>query len=185
MTYLTVYEHDDIDYSAFNMVFMLPEGLRVNQVKSGRDYVDDIKLSERAWADHTISCNIVDGTMLKIACFNPETSHTFYDTDAEGSPMDELFTVGLIADNGMQPGEYTIELTDIKFVMSDGNACIPTDMPVYGILIVQDPGVNGIRDIEAESLEEGDCFNLQGVKVNPKDCSGQILIHNGIKIRVK
>lgn len=184
VTYLTVYQHDEIDYSAFNMYFVLPEGLRVNKIKMGRDYIDDITLSERASYTHSIACNIVDGTQLKIFCDSNDNSD-LYNTDENSNPLDELFTVGLVAAENMQPGEYPIYLTDIKFAMNDGNACIPSDMPVYGTLKVVSPISEGINNVGEDAQNDGAYFNLQGIKVNVERCKDQILIHNGKKIHLK
>lgn len=183
VTYLTVYEHDNIDYSAFNMYFVLPEGLRVNQVRQGRDMVDDIKLSARAASTHSIACNIVDGTMLKIFC-DSSNNDNFYPDDEEGNPVDELFTVGLIADEGMTPCVYDIYLTDILFVIADGNACVPVNDPIYGTLTVKGTPV-GVDTIDAEEADEAVYYNLQGQRVDPSKCRGQILVTGGKKVLVK
>lgn len=183
VTYLTVYENDNINYSAFNMYFVLPEGLRVNQVRQGREMVDDIVLSGRAASTHSIACNIVDGTMLKIFC-DSSNNDNFYPDDENGNPMDELFTVGLIADEGMTPGTYEIYLTDILFVISDGNACVPANDPIYGTLTVNG-SQTGIDSINAEEAGDEVYYNLQGQKVDPTKCRGQILVTKGKKVLIK
>jgi len=182
VTYLTVYENDVINYSAFNMYFVLPEGLRVNQIKQGRETVDDIKLSGRAASTHSIACNIVDGTMLKIFC-DSSNNDDFYPDDEDGSPMDELFTVGLIASPEMTPGSYDIYLTDILFVIADGNACVPVNDPIHGTLTVTVP--TSIQYIETTEPAGGKYYNLQGLPVDPSLCKGEILINNGKRVLMK
>lgn len=185
VSYITVYENDVVNYSAFNMYFVLPEGLRVNQIKQGRETVDDIKLSGRAASTHSIACNIVDGTMLKIFC-DSSNNDDFYPDDEDGNPLDELFTVGLIASEDMKPGTYEIYLTDILFVLADGNACVPSNDPIYGTLTVlgENPDT-GIESVDLSSDDNTPYFNLQGIEVNPEVNRGEILIHNGKKIIVK
>jgi len=182
VTYLTVYENDVINYSAFNMYFVLPEGLRVNQIKQGRETVDDIKLSGRAASTHSIACNIVDGTMLKIFC-DSSNNDDFYPDDEDGNPMDELFTVGLIASPDMAPGTYDIYLTDILFVIADGNACVPVNDPIYGKLTVNVS--TAIQEVEAAEPSDDRYYNVQGLEVDPKLCKGEILINNGKKVLIK
>ncbi len=182
VTYLTVYENDVINYSAFNMYFVLPEGLRVNQIKQGRETVDDIKLSGRAASTHSIACNIVDGTMLKIFC-DSSNNDDFYPDDEDGNPLDELFIVGLIASPEMSTGSYDIYLTDILFVIADGNACVPVNDPIHGTLTVMGP--TSIEDIGTTEPSEGKYYNLQGLPVDPALCKGEILISNGKKVLIK
>lgn len=183
VAYLKVYENDNLDYSAFNMTFIIPKGLRVNRIKQGRETVDDIFLSERASSTHSIACNILpDGTTLKVIADSSKNDDLFHD-DEDGNPLDELFTIGLVADDTLKPGEYPIEMTGIKFVLTTGDASVPANDHVYGTLTVT--GVEtGVEQISAESLE-GKCYDIHGRLIPGKPERGSIAIFNGKKILVK
>lgn len=116
MTRLTVYENDaERDYTAFNMSIHLPEGISVAKVKKGRDYVNSIDLSVRAAETHTISCSMLEGTLLKVISSSTQNDN-FYPDDEDGNLMDELFTVDLIADPSMMNGTYTVTTDGVVFV---------------------------------------------------------------------
>lgn len=184
VNYITVYENDgDLAYSAFNMHFVLPEGLHVAQKKEGRDMVDDIVLSDRASSTHAISCNMPDATTLKIISTSSKNDD-LYNDDVDGKPLDKLFTVGLIADPSLAAGTYDIYLDGIKFVFKTGDACVPANEPVYGKMTVSNP-TSAIDEISADELDPEDCFDLLGRKVNPKNVHGKIVVSKGRKVLVK
>lgn len=183
VNYITVYQHDEGDpYSAFNMHFVFPVGLRVNKVRSGRDMVDDIKFSERASATHAISCNMPDATTLKIIG-DSSMNDDLYSDDAEGKPLDKLFTVGMIADPSLAEGEYDVYLDGIKFVYKTGDACVPVNEPIYGKMTVN--ATSGIDEISADELDANDCFDLMGQKVDPKKAHNMIVVTKGRKVYVR
>lgn len=183
VAYLKVYENDGLDYSAFNMTFIIPKGLRVNRVKQGRETVNDIFLSERAASTHSIACNILpDGTTLKVIGDSSMNDDLYHD-DEDGNPLDLLYTIGLVADDTLQPGEYTIEMTGIKFVLKTGDASVPADDHVYATLTVTGVGT-GIEELPAASVE-GKCHDLQGRPVQGRPEPGSIVVCNGRKILVK
>lgn len=186
VNYIKVFEHDNIDYTAFNMVFVFPEGLRINKVKQGREMVDDIFLTERASDSHNIMCKMQDdGKTLKIIA-NSMQNQELYPDDESGNPLDELFTVGLIADADMLSGTYEVYLTDIKFVLKNVDACVPKDDKIYGTMVVESQNVTQIDIIETDWTEiVGDCYDLQGRKVNPQKCIGSIVLYNGKKVMLK
>lgn len=184
VNYIKVYENDgDNVYSAFNMHFVLPEGIRVNKVKQGRDEVNDIALSERASSSHAISCNMPNATTLKIICTS-SMNDNLYNTDNNDEPLDLLFTIGLIAGPELAAGEYEISLDGIKFVFKNADASVPADEPIYGKMVVKSE-TSGIESIEADAYRDGDCYDLQGRKVNPSNVHGTIVISNGSKVLVK
>ena len=124
VTRLYVYENDVVNYAAFNLNLIVPEGISIAQVKSGRNMVNDIRLTERL-ADHTISCNMIeDGRTIKVIATSPSNSD-FYPDDVDGNVMDSIFSIGLIADPSMFNGEYEITIEACKFVLADGNANSP------------------------------------------------------------
>ncbi len=186
VNYIKVYQHDDddLDYSAFNMEFILPEGFTLNQVKEGRREVNDIKLSERADVTHSISCNIVDGVDLRIIADSSENADLYKD-DESGQPLDELFTVGLVGDpEKLIEWTYTIELKGILFVQKNADAVKPADDPVYYTVHVSNP-VTGIEEVEADALDPDQCYDLAGRKVDPRAVHGVVVICNGVKYLIR
>lgn len=111
----------NINYIAFNMTLTVPKGVHINQVKSGRNYVNDIKLTERGeTGTHTIACNMPDETTVRIICTS-SLNDELYPDDAEGNLMDELFEIGFVADATTFNGIYSVEMTGCKFVQNDEN----------------------------------------------------------------
>ncbi len=129
VTYLTIYQLDpNVDYVAFNMTLTVPKGTKINQVKQGRDKVNDIFLSARATTTHSISCNMADERTLKIACVS-SLNQPLYPDDGEGTdPYAPLFTIGLLADPSTINGTYAVEMTGCRFVKEDGNSYSATDL---------------------------------------------------------
>lgn len=189
VNYITVYEHDDrgIDYSAFNMEFTFPEGLSVNQVRQGRNMVDDIFMSARASATHSISCNMRYGYNLRIIATSSMNDNLFPD-DEDGNPMDELFTVGLIADPSLAAGTYEVPFFGIKFVIKNGDACIPEGEPfVYPMEVVNDV-VTGIENVivgTTGEIDPEDCFDLMGRRVDPSKVHNVFVVTKGRKVYIK
>ena len=130
VTYLTVSEKDpNVNYIAYNMTITLPKGFKVNQVKQGREYVNDITLSERATSTHQIDCNMPEEGMLKVICTST-SNYEMYPDDAEGNIIYPIFTVGLVADPSTINGTYDVEMTGVRFVryLEDGNTLAAVDL---------------------------------------------------------
>lgn len=129
VTKLTVYEYDkNVDYIAFNMVITVPEGVKVNKIKSGRETVNDIELSVRATTTHSIACNMPDdGNAIKIIATSTQNL-PLYSDDEDGNICEPLFTIGLIADNTAYNGEYQIELTGCRFVYKKDDEYLYKDL---------------------------------------------------------
>lgn len=184
VAYLKVYENDNIDYTAFNMTFHVPAGLKIHQVKAGRETVNDITLSGRAAATHSISCALwEDGTTLRVISTSTQNDN-FYPDDEDGNPLDLIYTIGLVADPTMPSGTYPIEMTGIKFVIKNGDACVPVDDHVYGEVTVENDNIStGISEIEATAVD-GPCYDLSGRRVtNPQP--GTIVVFRGHKVMVR
>lgn len=186
--YIKVYEHDDddIDYTAFNMEFVLPEGFRINQVKEGRSMVNDIHLSDRAFATHSISCSLKDGYDLRIISTSSQND-LFYKDDEDGNPLDELFTIGLVAEPSLGTGKYTASMEGIKFCLKNADARIPAAAPVEYTLNVVNPddtqtslAETGLDDSGSEHY-----YDLQGRMINASQAHGNIVVSKGKKIIVK
>lgn len=124
-THLTISEKDVVNYTAFNMTIVVPEGVSIAHVKSGRLYVSDIQINpDRDSGGHTISCNMPDKTTIKIIAYSSDL-YEFYPDDIEGNPVDELFTIGLVAAPTMLNGDYDIRIVDCKFTLAEGESSIP------------------------------------------------------------
>jgi len=187
VNYIKVYQHDDddLDYTAFNMEFLLPEGFKVNLIKQGRDMVKDIFLTDRAHSTHSIACNIVDGIDLRIIADSSENA-LFYKDDVDGNPLDHLFTIGLIANESIESGEYEIKHFGIKFSHRNADARIPALDPNFYTVKIENPSKPaGIAEIDAEELDPDDCYDLQGRKVDPRKARGTIVVSHYRKYYVK
>lgn len=184
VAYLNVYENDIIDYTAFNMTFQVPVGLRIHQIKSGREMVNDIKLSGRAAGTHTISCALWDdGTTLRVISTSTQNDN-FYPDDEDGNPLDLLYSIGLVADTTMPSGTYPIDMTGIKFVINNGDACIPVGDHVTGeVTVVNENLPTGINEIAIDTID-GTCYDMMGRRV-VSPTPGTIVIYNGKKVMVR
>lgn len=122
VTYLTIFQTDAEDeYWNFEVHINLPAGIHIAQRKEGRKMVDDVTLNPDRFEGmpHTIGVNMPDATSFVAICTNMSSKDTYYNDDAEGNIVEELFTVGLIADEGMTNGKYDIEISTAKFVRPD------------------------------------------------------------------
>lgn len=184
VTTLTIYENDVQDYTAFNMALVVPEGIRIAKVKRGRDYVDDISLTERASSTHSIACNMLaDGRTIKIIS-DSSMLDDFYHDDEAGDQVDALFTIGLIADKEMESGSYPVELWDVKFVLSTADASVPASLPVTGVFTVRG-SQSSEESVTIESdKDSGNNYDLLGRKA-PDSPEPGIYIRNGEKFIVK
>ena len=151
VTRLYVMENDVVDYTAFSLSLIVPKGVTIAKVKSGRNTVNDIRLTERL-NDHTISCNMLsDGRTIKIISSSPSNSN-FYPDDVDGNVMDSIFSIGLVADPAMVNGNYTIEIKDCKFVLQDATASQPQEAVTASMKVTG--GVEGLS-INYEMSEVG------------------------------
>ncbi len=177
---LTVYENDIINYSSFNMVITVPEGITIAKVKQGRETVDDIFLTERAAASHTIACNMLDdGRTIKIISYSIQLDE-FYPDDVNGEPLDALFTLGLVASPEMVEGEYECTISDVKFVETSTDASILPNEPLTFTLTVAGGKTNAIEDVTSEKINESPAFDLQGRRVRA-NANPRIIISAGQK----
>lgn len=186
VNYIKVYEHDDqgLVYTSFNMELILPEGFRVNKVKEGRNEVDDIHLTDRADASHTIACNLLDGVDLRIIAISLVNAN-FYQDDVDGNPLDHLFTVGLIAEPTLASGDYTLDITGVKFSMNNGDATVPVPETVQVPFTVV--SITSIEELEADQIEaDKEYYDLQGHRVNPAVLpKGTVIVSYGKKFIVR
>lgn len=186
VNYIKIFQHDDddLDYTAFNLEIILPEGFSLNKVRQGRDWVNDIKYSDRATSTHVLTCGIVDGVDLRIIGDSNENADLYKD-DIDGNPLDYLFEVGLLGSPEIKTGSYTAQLKGIKFVHSNADARIPEEDPVDYTINIVSSGDTGISDVNADSQKAVDCFDLLGRRVYPTKSKGIVIDSTGNKSYTK
>lgn len=186
VNYLKVYQHDDddLEYTAFNMEIILPEGFKLNMVRKGRDTVEDIEYSDRATSTHSIACNIVGGVDLKVIGTSSQNAD-FYKDDIDGNPLDLLFTVGLIAQPSISTGEYQVELKGVKFSHSDATARVPATEPQYFTMYVRNPTTTDIEEIDVDQIDPSDCYDILGRKIDVTKVHNEVVVSKGRKYLVR
>lgn len=151
VTYLTVYQTDfdavsgtHRTYMDWQMVLNVPKGVTVNQKKvlQGRDsvLVNDLTLNEIRYGGISaqLNSNMADSTSIRIITSNQGTT-PYYPDDTNGNMVEELFTIGLVADSAMEYGKYEISLTEVKFVqLGDKTGAKPTETPVATLIVKGD-----------------------------------------------
>lgn len=163
ITKLTVYESDVRNYSAFNMVITVPEGISIAQVQQGREWVNDIFLTERAASTHSIACNMLDDNKtIKIISYSHQLDE-YHSDNMNGEPMDALFTIGLIASPDMSVGTYSCEISNVKFVETNSDASILVEEPVIFTLTVD--LVNSLDDVCSPDNSYEELFDIQGRRI--------------------
>ena len=156
VTYLKLYENDgDQQYTSFNMSLIVPKGIHVNKVKQSRNTVNDISLSERATTTHSISCNMPSDTLLKVACTSSE-NQDLYNDDEEGNPLDEVWTIGLIAEPTMVNGDYVVTMPadGLVFNMRQGDTYVSSRIKedVTSVFTITEGIISSIRTIPSSSV---------------------------------
>lgn len=184
VTYLKLYENDgDQTYTSFNMSLIVPKGIHVNKVKQGRNTVDDLFLSERATTTHSIACNMPSETLLKIACTS-NLNQDLYNDDEDGNPLDEVWTIGLVADPTMENGDYVVTMPadGLVFNMQQDNTYVSSRIKedVTCIFTITGGVVSSVRNVESMSSDNG-IYDLNGRKLSTPSGKG-VFIENGKKV---
>lgn len=184
VTYLKLYENDgDQGYTSFNMSLYVPKGIHVNKVKQGRDMVDDIFLSERATTTHTIACNMPSETLLKVACIS-SMNQDLYNDDEEGNPLDEVWTIGLVADPTMANGDYivTMPADGLIFNMKQGDTYVSSRIKedVKCVFTITGGTITSIKTLPVEGGKDA-LYDLNGRKMDTPVSKG-VYIENGKKV---
>lgn len=183
ITKMYVCETNNVNYSAFNMAFIVPEGIKVAMVKKGRVEVEDCELTARS-ADHSITCGQPNPTTIKVISYSP-TLQDYYPDDEDGTPMDELFYIGLIAEPTMSPGEYQVEILDVKFVLESADAHILPSEPLYTTFTVENDNTTGIEEVNITETETTDkWYDLSGRSIDRPTSAGFYIL-NGRKVAVR
>ena len=175
---LTVYQKDVVDYTAFNMAIVVPEGVRVAKVKQGREEVDDIHLTDRATSSHNITCGMPDENTIKIISSSASLSN-YYPTTEDGVDPYALFTIGLTASPTLAPGDYHIELCDVKFVLESADAFVLPEEPLSFPLTIEGD-YTGISTVVEDDSGSG-MYDLLGRPIKEEPAKG-LYIKNGRKV---
>lgn len=188
VTYLKLYENDgEQGYTSFNMSLIVPKGISVNKVKQGRETVDDILLSERATTTHTIACNMPSETLLKVACIST-LNQDLYNDDEEGNPLDELWTIGLLADPTMENGDYVVTMPadGLIFNMKDGDNYVSSRISedVTCVFTIEGGVLTAIKQVTVDAEDASAIYDLQGRKLTNPVGSGVYII-DGKKVAIK
>ena len=155
-TTLTVYQTDPTDdqYVAFQMKIHVPKGIHIAQKKQGRVTVDDLMLNAERFEGlgHSLSGNMSDEKTIVLSCVDMG-NNPFYPDDADGNTVEELFTIGLVADSTMINGSYTISLSGVDFIHSDGSFNSPEEEVSFNLTVTggQEPVETPISYILSES----------------------------------
>lgn len=184
VSYLKLYENDgDQGYVSFNMSLILPKGIHINKVKQGRDYVNDISLSERGTTTHVISCNMPSDTLLKVIAIS-SMNQELYNDDENGNPLDEVWTIGLTADNSMENGDYivTMPADGLIFNMRQNGTYVSSRIKedVTCVFTITDGTITAVKQVKADK-ETGDLYDLSGRRIN-KPLNHGIYINGGKKV---
>ncbi len=181
VNYIKVYQKNSENqaFTAFNMNFILPEGFHINQLMNDNIMVNDIFLSNRATQTHSVSCNLLNGVDLRIIGDSKDNDNltTF---DRNGNHLDELLTIGIIADNSIKSGVYDIRLCGIKFCKKNGDACVPEEgEKVYSVVVKDENILDEIKEITLDELDINECYDISGKKVDPRSVHNIIIIYKG------
>ena len=159
VNYLTVCQTDItgtdyVLYSNFQMQLNVPEGITLAQKKVGRNMVNDVNLNADRFdgVGATLESNQPSKTAIKLALAN-NTSNTYYQDDADGNIVEELFTIGLIADPTMKNGTIEITMSDVKFILLDASANVPSEQVKTSVTITG--GTSDGTDIPFTMSEAG------------------------------
>lgn len=162
------------------MSIMVPEGISINKVKSGREYVDDIKLSDRGTSSHNIACNMYSPTELRVACTSNKLEN-LYNDDADGNPLDLVWTIGLVASPEMVNGDYEVVLTKdgLVFNMEQDGTYVSSKIKEDVKCTFTITEATGVKQVSSEK-KDGEIYDLGGRKVKSMPERG-LIITNGKK----
>ena len=145
--------------------------------------VDDIFLSERATTTHTIACNMPSETLLKVACTS-SMNQDLYNDDEEGNPLDEVWTIGLVADPTMANGDYivTMPADGLIFNMKQGDTYVSSRIKedVKCVFTITGGTITSIKTLPVEGGKDA-LYDLNGRKMD-KPVSKGVYIENGKKV---
>lgn len=183
VAYLKLYENDGNQaYTSFNMSLVVPKGIHVHKVKQGRNMVDDLFLSERATTTHTIACNMPSDTLLKVACTS-SMNQDLYTDDEDGNLLDELWTIGLVADPTMVNGDYVVTMPakGLIFNMKQGDTYVSSRIKedVKCIFTIVGGAITSVKKCETDGSPDV-FYDLGGRKLD-KPLGRGVYIVNGKK----
>lgn len=171
------------EFTAFQFVIEVPEGIKINKVKSGRQTIDDLTLDPARFEglNHTINANlVVEGgqSLIKIACTSGNNSN-FYNDDEDGNQITHLFDLGIVADASMTEGDYTLKFraNECKVISTDKTKTVAFPEYTSKLTIGAPTGINGL---EAENGAEVVAYDMAGRRVNA--AAKGVKVINGKKV---
>lgn len=168
-------------YSGFQMAIDVPEGIHIAQKVSGRNTVNDATLNKYRFEglSHTLSVNMPSATLIKVGGIDLTANNDFFRDDAEGNIVENLFAIGLTADNTMEDGNYTLKFSDVKMIHGDATYNAPDDFTATLTIVGGIP--TSIKMAGADQQTADDYYDLTGKKV--KETTGkQLYIKKGKKV---
>lgn len=180
ITKMTVYESDIYNYTAYNMAFTVPVGVKIAMVKKGRETVPDVTMSDRASSTHSIAVGQPAPDLVKVLTFSSQLDELYPD-DEDGNPMEELYTIGFTADPDMEAGEYDVEMWDIKFVLANTDACVPKVNSCKGVFtVIGDP--SSVNEVEMPEDNTDDAYyDILGRPMGANPAPG-VYVRSGQKV---
>lgn len=156
VTYLSVYQtdSDDSQYWIFQVEIQLPKGIHIAQKTEGGMDVNDASLNESRFGElpHTLGVNMPDSTTLKAICVNKSDKETYRNGDSNGNKVEELFRVGLIADEDMTNGNHVITLSKAIACDTDVRGFRQEDTPTAVMKVTGGQDAEIIYTLGAEGL---------------------------------
>ena len=154
VAYLTIYQTDITNaetqkcdlYSMFQVAINVPDGITIALNDKGKN---DVTLNEARFGDLTenvLSSNQQSNVLLKVATMNTSADETILQFDGEGNALEELLTIGLIADESMELGSYEISLSEVKFVRIDASASVPEETVTAALTVVEPGSIRTVLD---------------------------------------
>ena len=145
--------------------------------------VNDISLSERGTTTHVISCNMPSDTLLKVIAIS-SMNQELYNDDENGNPLDEVWTIGLTADNSMENGDYivTMPADGLIFNMRQNGTYVSSRIKedVTCVFTITGGTITAVKQVKADK-ETGDLYDLSGRRIN-KPLNHGIYINGGKKV---
>lgn len=164
--YLTVsQECEDVKYAAFQMSIHFPKGIEINF--NAEEEEDDVTLNETRFRklNHYITLGTPeteDEMLVKVACIDMSKNKEFYNEDADGNKVTELFKVGIKANATAKYGDYKVIVDGIKFIKKNSDADVPVGEVSFKLSVPDPAGIENITtDVTAAEYYTVDGKKLQ------------------------
>lgn len=168
-------------YSGFQMTIEVPDGIcfasKVLENESGADC--NLNKQRFKGLNHALCVNLPSNSnCLKVGCVDMVSNKNFYRGDARQTVVNNLFDIGLIADNSLEDGAYVLKFTDCKMIRSDATYNRVADFT--SVLVVTHDDIDAVKVNIKESNSSENMYSVSGMKIK-KPLKGQVYISNGIK----